>query len=121
METRNMASSETNTLCLFSLRKRLWYYLTDILVDGPVDGQWIAAEDGPFLFSDGTASAPMPLRDNPNIYLSSSVQIAGLTLMSVSLFLSALVALLVFLSRKEKIIELKTGLCPQNRWLAQKT
>jgi len=89
----------------FSQNFSLWYYLTDILIDGPVDGQWITAEDGPFIFSDGTPSAPTPLRDNPNIYLSSSVRIVGLTLMSVSLLLSAIVALLVYLYRDQQIIK----------------
>ena len=98
-----MSLSEANLLC--STKNRLWYYRTDILTGGPVNGQWETTNEGPFIFPDGTASAPTLLRDNPNIYLRSSVRITGLTLMSVSLFLSALVALLVFLSRKEKIIE----------------
>lgn len=83
----------------------LWYYLTDILEGGPVDGEWKMTEEGPFLFSDGTPDPPKLLRDPPEQnYLSLGARIVGLTLMSISLLLTLLVTFLVFTYEAQSII-----------------
>ena len=101
-----VADQNKSNSCFSQTKKRLWYYLTDILKGGPVEGEWTTTEDGPFLFSDGTPSAPTLLRAIPEQnYLSSSVRIAGLVLMSVSLFFSVVIAFLVWMYQERKIIK----------------
>mmetsp|Transcript_5779 Transcript_5779/g.14431 ORF Transcript_5779/g.14431 Transcript_5779/m.14431 type:complete len:1212 (-) Transcript_5779:165-3800(-) len=83
----------------------LWYYLTDILEGGPVDGKWKMTDKGPFLFADGTPLPPKLLRDPPEQnYLSFGWRVAGLTLMSISIFLTVLVTCLVIYYQFESII-----------------
>jgi hypothetical protein len=86
--------------------KRLWYYLTDILEGGPVEGDWTPTKNAPFLFADGTPTPPKLLRDIPEQnYLGSGVRITGLALMAVSLVCSVAFAVMVYVHREKALIK----------------
>ena len=57
-----------------------WYYLTDVLQGGPVDGTWYPTPFAHFRFASGSSTAPLLLRDVPNQnFLDASVQRVGWT------------------------------------------
>jgi hypothetical protein len=70
-----------------------------------VDKKWIPVEGEEFIFYDGTANEPAPLRDTVEWnYLSKNVQILGFTLVGVSLFIILVSMIWVFVRRKERIV-----------------
>mmetsp|Transcript_25718 Transcript_25718/g.37953 ORF Transcript_25718/g.37953 Transcript_25718/m.37953 type:complete len:1494 (+) Transcript_25718:46-4527(+) len=82
-----------------------WYYLTDVIADGSVDGTFTQSSDGPFLFADGTPNPPILLRDVPEQnFLSHAVHVLGLTLMSLCLFFTFLAGLFVLFHRDKAVV-----------------
>ena len=71
--------------CITSTNNRHWYYLTDVLQGGPVNGNWTSTVYAPFLYADGGSSPPLLLRNVPEQnYLDDSVQVAGWTLFGIT-------------------------------------
>jgi len=75
--------------------------------EGTVEqGAWKAVEGTEFLFFDGTPNEPTPRRKTfvPN-FLSSGIQISGLTLCGLAVFLAFLSGVWVFAYRGTKIVK----------------
>lgn len=83
-------------------------YTNDTYVesDMPVTGSWVPVEGTEFLFFDGTTDPPMPLKTTADWnYLSQSIHILGLFLMSLALFISIGSGIWVFVYREDRIVK----------------
>ena len=67
---------------------------------------WTELEGQEFIFSDGTTDEPLPPRDvDENNYLPSGAHICGLTMMSVSILLSAVAAGWTYVKRSSRLVK----------------
>lgn len=67
---------------------------------------WTKLEGQEFVFSDGTTDEPLPIRDvDENNYLPLGAHIFGLTMMSVSILLSAVAAGWTYVRRGSRVVQ----------------
>ena len=72
----------------------------------PIPGSWFPVEGTEFLFFDGTTDPPMPLKTTADWnYLSQSIHILGLFLMSLAMFIAIASGLWVFFHRENRIVK----------------
>jgi 7 transmembrane sweet-taste receptor of 3 GCPR len=72
----------------------------------PVTGSWVAVEGAEFIFFDGTTNEPEPKKTTVNWnYISNSIHILGLFLMSLALVISIASGAWVFIMRKDRIVK----------------
>jgi gamma-aminobutyric acid type B receptor len=76
-------------------------------MDGETEnGAWKSVNATEFLFFDSTSNEPMPLRDTANgHYISRSIQVVGLVMSGLALFLAVATALWVFCNREQQRIK----------------
>lgn len=83
-------------------------YTNDTQVESemPVTGSWVPVEDTEFQFFDGTTNPPMPLKTTADWnYLSQSIHILGLFLMSLALLISIGSGIWVYILREDRIVK----------------
>jgi len=79
---------------------------TQVESDMPVTGSWVPVEGEEFLFFDGTANPPMPLKTTADWnYLSQSIHILGLFLTALALLISVGTGIWVFIFREDCIVK----------------
>ena len=72
----------------------------------PVTGSWVPVEGAEFLFFDGTPNPPMPLKTTAEWnYLTHSIHVLGLILMSLALLISIGSGIWVFIMREDRIVK----------------
>jgi len=81
-----------------------WYYLTNILYDGPVGGTWNSTSLAPFVYSNGKHTPPQLLRVVDQNYLNNGIQLTGWILFGLTAFSSLLGMLYVCWFRKAPAI-----------------
>lgn len=78
---------------------------TSILTSVYTDTKWNDVDGEKFLFFDGTPNSPMPLQTTFDYnYLSSGIQITGLTLTSLAMCIAIVSGTWVAIYRKERIV-----------------
>lgn len=72
----------------------------------PVPGSWFAVEGAEFIFYDGTTNPPMPLKTTIDYnYLSHSVHVLGLFLMSIAFVIAIGSGVWVYVRREDTLVK----------------
>lgn len=72
----------------------------------PVTGSWVPVKDTEFIFFDGTTQEPMPLKDTADFnYMSQTIHVVGLFLMSLALIVAIATGIWVYVMRENRIVK----------------